>query len=58
MNFKPLLRLLARYVLRLKPGYSRLLSDFEIEPSSSGGEPCKEQGRTLHEIQLAFQQLT
>ena len=53
VNFKPLLRLLARYVLRLKPGYFRLLSDFEIE-LRVGGEPCKEQGRTLHEI-VAFQ---
>jgi hypothetical protein len=56
VNFKPLLRLLARYVLRLKPGYFRLLSDFEIE-LMAGGEPVKEQGRTLHEI-VAFQPLS
>ena len=52
-NFSPLLRILARYVLRLKPGYFRLLSDFEIE-LRVGGEPIKEQGRTLHEL-VAFQ---
>jgi hypothetical protein len=52
-NFAPLLRLLAKYILRLKPGYFRLLSDFEIE-LLVGGRPCKEQGSTLHEI-VAFQ---
>jgi hypothetical protein len=56
LNFKPLLRLLAKYLLRLKPGYFRLLSDFEIE-LQVGGEPCKEQGSTLHEI-VAFQPIT
>jgi hypothetical protein len=55
VNFKPLLRLLAKYVLRLRPGYFRLLSDFEIE-LMVGGEPIKEKGSTLHEI-VAFQQL-
>lgn len=52
-NFAPLLRLVARYVLRLKPGYFRLLSDFEIE-LRVGGDPRKERGRTLHEL-VAFQ---
>ena len=52
-NRSPLLRILARYVLRLKPGYFRLLSDFEIE-LTVGGEPIREQGRTLHEL-VAFQ---
>jgi predicted secreted hydrolase len=56
VNFKPLLRLLAKYVLRLKPGYFRLLSDFEIE-LRVGGEPCKEQGSTLHEI-VAFRPIS
>jgi Svf1-like C-terminal lipocalin-like domain len=55
-NFPPLLRLLAKYVLRLKPGYFRLLSDFEIE-LMVGGEPRKEQGRTLHEL-VAFKPIT
>jgi hypothetical protein len=52
-NFAPMLRLLARYVLRLKPGYFRLLSDFEIE-LMVGGESSRERGRTLHEL-VAFQ---
>ena len=56
LNFPPLLRLLAKYVLRLKPGYFRLLSDFEIE-LMAGGVPCKEQGRTLHEL-VAFKPIT
>jgi len=55
-NFPPLLRFLAKYLLRLKPGYFRLLSDFEIE-LMVGGDPCKEQGRTLHEI-VAFKPIT
>jgi hypothetical protein len=55
-NFAPLLRLVAKYVLRLKPGYFRLLSDFEIE-LMVGGESCKERGRTLHEL-VAFQPIT
>jgi hypothetical protein len=55
-NFAPLLRLLARYVLRLKPGYFRLLSDFEIE-LKVGGAPRKERGRTLHEL-VAFHPIT
>jgi hypothetical protein len=55
-NFSPLMRVLAKYLLRLKPGYFRLLSDFEIE-LRVGGEPRKEQGSTLHEI-VAFQPIT
>jgi hypothetical protein len=51
-NFTPMLRFLAKYVLRLRPGYFRLLSDFEIE-LMVGGDPRKEQGRTLHEL-VAF----
>jgi hypothetical protein len=51
-NFAPLLRFLAKYVLRLRPGYFRLLSDFEIE-LMAGGDPRKEHGRTLHEL-VAF----
>jgi hypothetical protein len=55
-NFGPLLRLLAKYVLRLKPGYFRLLSDFEIELTVGGGS-TKERGSTLHEI-VAFKSVT
>ncbi|GAG11440.1 unnamed protein product, partial [marine sediment metagenome] len=52
-NFGPLTRFLARYVLRLKPGYFRLLSDFEVE-LAAGGASSRESGDTLHEI-VAFQ---
>jgi hypothetical protein len=51
-NFGPFLRLVAKYLLRLRPGYFRLLSDFEIE-LATGGEATKERGSTLHEI-VAF----
>lgn len=51
-NFGRLLRLVARYVLRLKPGYFRLLSDFEID-LTIGGSSTRERGSTLHEI-VAF----
>ena len=55
-NVAPLLRFLAKYVLRLKPGYFRLLSDFEME-LMVGGDPRKENGRTLHEL-VAFKPIT
>ena len=32
-NYHPILRFLARYILRLKPGYFRLLSDFKLNVS-------------------------
>jgi hypothetical protein len=51
-NFTPLMRFLAKYLLRLKPGYFRLLSDFEME-LMAGGDPRREQGSTLHEL-VAF----
>ena len=50
-NFSPLLRFLARNLLRMQPGYFRLLSDFELEVSRCG-EIRKETGETLHEIVL------
>jgi hypothetical protein len=50
-NFNPLLRLIARHILRLKPGYFRLLSDFELQVTR-GEETMKEGGATLHEIVL------
>lgn len=51
LNFSPLLRFLARNVLRLKPGYFRLLSDFELE-ATRGDNVTTETGTTLHEIVL------
>ena len=50
-NFNPLLRFLAKYVLRIKPGYFRLASDFELEVTRDG-ESILETGTTLHEIVL------
>lgn len=52
-NFGPLTRFLARHVLRLRPGYFRLLSDFEVELRANG-DASRESGDTLHEI-VAFQ---
>jgi hypothetical protein len=54
-TFGPLLRFLARHVLRLTPGYFRLLSEFELEVPQ-GERVAKETGTTLHEIVL-FQPL-
>ncbi len=48
-NFSPVLRFIAKYLLRLKPGYFRLASDFEITVNR-GGRTVKETGTTLHEI--------
>jgi len=50
-NFSPVLRFLARNIIRIKPGYFRLVSDFELEVTRDG-VPVKETGRTLHEIVL------
>jgi hypothetical protein len=50
-NFNPILRFVAKNVLRIKPGYFRLLSDFEITVNQDG-ESLKESGTTLHEIVL------
>jgi hypothetical protein len=50
-NFNPLVRFLAKNILRLKPGYFRLVSDFEIEVDRGAGI-SKESGTTLHEIVL------
>jgi len=55
-NFGRLLRLVARYVLRLKPGYFRLLSDFEVD-LTMGGDSTRERGTTLHEI-VAFKPIS
>ena len=50
-NFSPVLRFLARNILRIKPGYFRLLSDFELQVMRKG-KLVKEAGTTLHEIVL------
>ena len=48
-NFHPLLRLIAKYILGIKPGYFRLLSDFELSVKKDG-QTITESGTTLHEI--------
>ncbi|MCP4749805.1 MAG: hypothetical protein GY866_02840 [Proteobacteria bacterium] len=48
-NFNPVLRFVAKNILRLKPGYFRLISDFEIQVNHNG-KSNKESGTTLHEI--------
>ena len=48
-NYNPLLRFAAKNILRLKPGYFRLLSDFELSVTHAG-ETSNESGTTLHEI--------
>jgi hypothetical protein len=50
-NFNPFLRTIAKYILRIKPGYFRLVSDFGIEVKRNG-KSTKESGKTLHEIVL------
>ncbi len=50
-NFHPVLRFLAKNVLRMKPGYFRLLSNFELTVNHEG-KTYKEDGQTLHEIVL------
>jgi hypothetical protein len=50
-NFSLPLRLIAKYLLRLRPGYFRLESDFEIGVTRNG-ITNKEKGTALHEIVL------
>ena len=50
-NFNPILRFFAKHILRLQPGYFRLLSNFEIQVNQNDQE-YKETGSTLHEIVL------
>jgi hypothetical protein len=50
-NFNVLLRLIAKYLLRLRPGYFRLQSDFEISVTREG-KTNQEKGTALHEIVL------
>ncbi|MGY5880189.1 MAG: lipocalin-like domain-containing protein [Candidatus Thorarchaeota archaeon] len=54
-NFNPVLAFLAKYVLRMKPGYFRLNSDFVIKVTHDGVD-YEEKGNTLHEI-VTFKQL-
>ena len=35
-NFNPVLRFIAKNILRMKPGYFRLVSDFELEVTRDG----------------------
>jgi hypothetical protein len=48
-NFNPTLRFIAKNILRIRPGYFRLVSDFVLEVLR-GGEQVKETGTTMHEI--------
>jgi hypothetical protein len=50
-NYHPLVRFLAKNILRLKPGYFRLVSNFKLEVDRGAGI-LKESGATLHEIVL------
>jgi hypothetical protein len=50
-SFSPVLRFLAKNILRIQPGYFRLLSEFELEVTRNS-ETIKETGETLHEIVL------
>ena len=50
-NFSLPVRFAAKHLLRLRPGYFRLASDFEIEVTSEG-RTSKETGTALHEIVL------
>jgi hypothetical protein len=50
-NFNPFLRTIAKYVLRIRPGYFRLVSDFVIDVTRAG-KSTRETGQTLHEIVL------
>ena len=51
-ELSPILRFAVKYLLRLKPGYFRLKSKFNIEIKLDG-ESYKEQGTTLHEMVVA-----
>jgi hypothetical protein len=50
-NFNPVLRFIAKNIVRLKPGYFRLLSDFSMRVTRKG-KTHREKGTTLHEIVL------
>jgi hypothetical protein len=48
-NFNPVLRFIAKNILQMKPGYFRLMSDFEVEVTRDG-KTVNETGTALHEI--------
>ena len=48
-NFNPIFRFLAKAILKIKPGYFRLNSEFDLEIQKNGIIE-KETGSTLHEI--------
>lgn len=48
-NFNPVLRFIAKHILRMQPGYFRLVSDFELKVTRDGNT-VNETGTTLHEI--------
>jgi len=48
-EFNPILRFLAKNILKLNPGYFRFNSNFEIKMTHNGMH-YKEQGNTLHEM--------
>jgi hypothetical protein len=50
-NYHPVLRFIASNILRIKPGYFRLVSDFDLEVTQNG-ETAKEAGTALHEVVL------
>ncbi len=54
-NFHPVIAFLAKNVLRMKPGYFRLNSDFTLKVTHEGVN-FEEKGNTLHEI-VTFKQL-
>ena len=48
-NYHPVLRFIAKNILKLKPGYFRLISDSEVEVTRDG-KTIKEPATALHEI--------
>lgn len=48
-NFNPIIRFVAKNLLRIKPGYLRVKSNFDLS-INQGGVSSKESGSTLHEI--------
>ncbi len=48
-NFNPIIRFVAKNLLRIKPGYLRVKSNFDLS-IDQGGVFSKESGSTLHEI--------
>ena len=48
-NFNPAFRFIAKHILRIKPGYFRLISDFGLDVMR-GGITTREEGTTMHEI--------